>query len=152
MAGLSALSDAELQMYHEEAAIKAARGETIEKIARDFKWPLADVRSLVTKRSFKNRLSELNPEITLDVGDDSIDEALEYIDSRMSDYVKRLDYYAMNAQSEQVAFNALVKLISMRKVDEAAENVELVRVEERHETRLLKAIAEAFGGSAEPAD
>lgn len=153
MSGIARLTVEDYQMYHEEAAVKAARGETVEKIARDFKWPLSDVRILVTKSSFKKRLAELNPEAEFDAGDDAaVDEALAFIDGRMAEYVKKLDYYAMNAQSEQVAFNALVKLISMRKVDEAAENVELVRVEERHEKRMMETLLEAFGRSPEPTD
>lgn len=157
MAGLLNLTAPEIAMYCEEAAVKIAKGDTIEKVARDFRWAISDVKALVATKPFKDRLHVLAPDVAQTftvVRDSGVDEVLEFIDQKMPDYIRRLDYFALNAQSEQVAFNALIKLISMRKVDQAAENTQTIHIDSRHEDRMVKALKEIIfsGETTEPSN
>lgn len=148
MAGPKELTPEDYAMFVEEAIRKISQGETIEKIARDWKWPEADVKSLCRTKDFQSGLEACDPDahaafIIHDEG--GIHErATKFVDDRLMDYMEMLDQLARDANSEQVRLNAVLKLMSMGRLDETLENMETIQMEPRHEERLMSTMKEAF--------
>lgn len=146
---------AELKIYADELARRLSEGQSIQKIARDFRWAQADVREFLKDETFQERMRELDEELLITILQDSVEdlsaaEAGKFISARTKDYIELLDELARSATSEQVRLTALLNLINKSPIAGDMKSTDTVSIEEADITRFTKAIAEIMklqGGS-----
>jgi hypothetical protein len=142
------LTKGDFQIYCEECARMLSEGYTVERLARELNWELPDLNSLLSHRTFKTLFKKQYPEAFKTFQETeqlslNVHNARDYAKSNVDDYVKQMDGLARGANQENVRYNALIFMMKMADVDQAAE-VEIIELPSSHKATYAEATREVL--------
>lgn len=136
----------ELALLIEEVANLISGGYELTDIAERLGLRMAEVREVIEHPAFKPVLDKLDPEAGGNLRSEELDvtarEVLDFVNSRMMDYVKRYDELAMNSKNEAVAKSALDKLTELTTLKSQAAQREFIELTEEDRNRFKETILE----------
>lgn len=136
----------ELALLIEEVANLISGGYELTDIAERLGLRMVEVREVIEHPAFKPVLDKLDPEAGGNLRSEELDvtarEVLDFVNSRMMDYVKRYDELAMNSKNEAVAKSALDKLTELTTLKSQAAQRETIELTEEDRNRFKETILE----------